>query len=121
MRKQHGFSLIETLIALGLLSGVVVYLLVASANSQRTMAALSDRQQAQTLAVSHLELQDEHLALQGLLQQGRSGKYVWQLTAKPLDYRMARWQLYELTIQVDWQSLGKSKQLLLRRTQWART
>jgi general secretion pathway protein I len=104
----RGFTLIEALAAIVILTLALSALLSAHDTGLRGATVMDGHLQARLLAQSLLAQRSVDRALQAP-SQGHSGRFAWTVSATPYgravataDQKAAQWMLYELTVTVAW-------------------
>lgn len=115
---QHGFSLLEVLVAFSILSLALATLLTLFGSGVRSTAVARDYQRALYIAESRLATLQGVAArqLQPESTQGEAaGGFIWrsQVTAPEQPPQVSGVTLYQLAVQVSWQEGGKTRQIAL--------
>ncbi|MGH7419896.1 MAG: type IV pilus modification PilV family protein [Candidatus Rokuibacteriota bacterium] len=104
--RQAGFTLLEVLVALAILSVAVVTIIQGFAQGLRLLKLSGDHQQAILLADSKLR---EVVEPEERREQGDEGVFQWERTTTLLetpDLRPAgappRWRVYQIAVRVTW-------------------
>ena len=100
-RTHRGFSLLEMLVALGIMSVSLVIIYQAVAGSARGIGQVESSQRALLLAESLLDI---HMAVpaQGVQEQGEDGIYVWTVSSRLADTMGV--PLHHLHVRIQWHS-----------------
>lgn len=112
-----GFSLLELLVALSIMSMALGLLYQASTGALRGVGDLETEQRANVLAQSILDARDAVPAA-GWNESGRAANMTWQVTSAPYPTAVARQAptvppLYEIRVLVAWQGGRGARQLEL--------
>jgi general secretion pathway protein I len=116
-RASRGFSLLELLVALSIMSMALGLLYQASSGALRGVGDLDMDQRAGVLAQSILEARDSVPAA-GWNESGRSAEVNWQVRTAPYETPVARDvpaapRLHEVRVLVEWESRRGPRQLEL--------
>jgi general secretion pathway protein I len=106
-RRQRGFTLLEVLVALAILSLAVVAAIQAFAQGLRLLKLSSDHQEAMALADQKAR---ETLSPVAGREEGTEGAFHWERTTKaveapdlqPAGAATPRWHVYEIMVRVTW-------------------
>jgi general secretion pathway protein I len=105
-RRPGGFTLLEVLVALAILSVAVVAVIQGFAQGLRLLKVSGDHQQAMLLADLKLR---EVVAPEEQQEQGVEGDFLWARWIRRLETPelmsetgVARWHVYEITVRVTW-------------------
>lgn len=114
---QHGFSLLEVLVAFSILALALAALFTLFGSGVRSTAVARDYQQALLVAESRLAYL-QGIAAQSLKAESGQGEtpdgYLWRSEVSPLEQEapvVAGVALYQLAVQVSWQEGGHSRQI----------
>lgn len=122
IRRQHGFTLIEVLVAFVILAFSLGVLYQAFGHGLASLDLARKRSQALMVAESALALQTVGPPRFDVVQQGDQGDFHWQAWRTPLeeerDYRLFR--PYVLKVQVRWLEHGRPRVLHLETVRLAR-
>ncbi len=105
--RQRGFTLLEVLVALAILSLAVVVTIQGFAQGLRLLKLSGDHQEA--MALANQKARETLLPVAGR-DEGTENAFHWERTTKALeapDLKPAgaaepRWHIYEITVQVTW-------------------
>lgn len=107
-RDVRGFTLLEVLVALAILSLTVVVSIQGFAQGLRLLKLAGDHQEASLLADQKLR---EVLVPEAGRESGTEGEYSWERTTKELEApdldvvgRPLKWKVYEIEVVVKWGS-----------------
>ena len=103
----RGFTLLEVLVALAILSLAVVVVIQGFAQGLRLLKLSGDHQEAMSLADQKAR---ESLMLVAGREEGTEGAFHWERTTKAVDApelqpagtALPRWNVYEITVKVNW-------------------
>jgi general secretion pathway protein I len=107
-RAARGFTLLEALIAIVILTLSLSALMQSHSTGVRGLGVLDDHLQARLLAQSVMAEWAGDRALRPGTVEGSYGKFAWQLSLAPLDdapqpgARASPWTLHRLTLVVSW-------------------
>ena len=104
---EHGFTLLEVLVALAILSLAVVVTIQGFAQGLRLLKLSGDHQEAMALADQKAR---ETLVPVAGRDEGTEGAFRWERTTKAVDapdlqpagVAEPRWRVYEITVGVSW-------------------
>lgn len=111
--KNKAFSLIELIIAIGILSAGIVFILQALSFSARSSGLSTDMTDALLLATDRMQMLElaESFGLKDLVPEKEiSGKFSLQYTLSPLESNTA---ISQAELSVSWQRMGKEENILL--------
>lgn len=119
-RGRAGFTLLEVLVALAILSIAVVATIQGFAQGLRLLKLSGDHQQAVQLA--DLKLREIVTPSEDGTEDGTEGPFTWQRTTKTVeapdlavDGAPPRWRVYEIAVRVQWDE-RRGVELTTRRT-----
>ena len=106
MSRQHGFTLIEVLVAFAVLSLTVVVAVQGFAQGLRLLKLSGDHQHA--ILIADQKAREVVVPKEGR-EEGTEGAFAWARTTRPLPApelevpgRAPRWHVYEIDVQVAW-------------------
>ena len=118
--RQAGFTLLEVLVALAILSLAVVASIQAFAQGLRLLKLSGDHQQAMLLAD---EKAREIVTPSEGREEGTEGSFRWERTTKILEApdlapagALPRWRVYEIDVRVTWDTRHQVEVRTLRMT-----
>jgi len=120
--RDHGFTLLEVLVAFAIISMALVPLLQGGSESLRGVDVAGQTETAVALAQSHLRLFEELVKPGAQERQGDDGPYHWRLRIVPLDSvpasalggkRQDPTVLYQVLATVSWASQGRQSSIRL--------
>jgi general secretion pathway protein I len=116
-RGSAGFSLLELLVALAIMSMALGLLYQASTGALRGVGDLQTQQRANLLAQSILDARDA-VPVAGWNESGRAANMTWQVTSAPYPTAIARQSpavppLHEVRVLVKWEGRRGARQLEL--------
>ena len=118
--RQAGFTLLEVLVALAILSLAVVASIQAFAQGLRLLKLSGDHQQAMLLAD---EKARETVTPSEGREEGTEGSFRWERTMKILEApdlapagTLPRWRVYEIDVRVTWDTRRQVEVRTLRTT-----
>jgi len=104
--RQHGFTLIEVLVAFAVLSLTVVVAVQGFAQGLRLLKLSGDHQHA--ILIADQKAREVVVPKEGR-EEGTEGAFAWARTTRPLPApelevpgRAPRWHVYEIDVQVAW-------------------
>ena len=106
MRAPHGFTLLEVLVALAILSLTVVVSIQGFAQGLRLLKLSGDHQAA--MLIADLKAREVTIPKEGR-EDGTEGAFTWERTVKVLPSpdldipgRAVKWHVYEIDVKVKW-------------------
>ena len=119
--RQAGFTLLEVLVALAILSLAVVASIQAFAQGLRLLKLSGDHQQAMLLADA--KAREIVIPSEGR-EEGTEGPFRWERTTKvheapdlaPAGGALPRWRVYEIDVRVNWNTRHQVEVRTLRTT-----
>jgi type II secretion system protein I len=107
MRRQAGFTLLEVLVALAILSFAVVVSIQAFAGGLRLLKLSGEHQDA--MLIADQKAREIVAPTSGGVESGTEGAYTWErevkIVATPdldVDGRTVKWRMWEVDVRVRW-------------------
>jgi general secretion pathway protein I len=114
--KQHGFSLLELLVAFAIMAMSLGLIYKSMGTSARNVGDLASHQYASMLANTLLNTKDS-VTDQGWNESGGHGPFTWQISSQPFQSSanaIGLFNLHEIQITISWPNGESPKQLTAR-------
>lgn len=115
-KNQHGFSLLELLVAFAIMAMSLGLIYKSMGSSARSVADLSVHQQATMLAESLMSTKDS-VTERGWNESGDQDSFEWSVSSQPFATRIGApdaVKLHEISITISWQDGTRKRQFFVQ-------